>query len=86
MRQRSPESYEEKLSQLNELREQKQATRPQAEEKQHGKGKLTARERVGSCSIPAPSRSSTPSSATARTTSTCRSTGPGATPSSPATA
>ena len=46
MRQRSPESYEEKLSQLTELREQKVSTLPRAEEKQHGKGKLTARERI----------------------------------------
>ena len=46
MRQRSPESYDEKLAQLTELREQKVAARPEAEEKQHTKGKLTARERV----------------------------------------
>ncbi len=46
MRQRSPESYEEKLSQLDALREQKVSTLPGAEEKQHGKGKLTARERI----------------------------------------
>jgi len=46
MRQKSPETYEEKLAQLNELREQAVHTNPQAEEKQHAKGKLTARERV----------------------------------------
>jgi propionyl-CoA carboxylase beta chain len=46
MRQKSPETYEEKLAQLNELREQAIHTNPQAEEKQHAKGKLTARERV----------------------------------------
>src|ERR671915_1360710 len=46
MRQKSPETYEEKLQQLQELREQAIHTNPQAEEKQHAKGKLTARERV----------------------------------------
>ena len=46
MRQKSPETYEEKLAQLQELREQAVHTNPQAEEKQHAKGKLTARERI----------------------------------------
>src|SRR5215212_2545280 len=46
MRQKSPESYEEKLAQLQELREQAVHTNPQAEEKQHARGKLTARERI----------------------------------------
>ncbi len=46
MRQKSPETFDEKLAQLNELREQAIHTNPQAEEKQHAKGKLTARERV----------------------------------------
>src|ERR687889_1964909 len=46
MRQKSPETYEEKLEQLQELREQAVHTNPQAEEKQHAKGKLTARERI----------------------------------------
>src|SRR5919107_900158 len=46
MRQKSPETYEEKLAQLQELREQAVHTNPQAEEKQHARGKLTARERV----------------------------------------
>jgi len=46
MRQKSPETYEEKLGQLNELREAAAHTNPQAEEKQHDRGKLTARERV----------------------------------------
>ena len=46
MRQKSPETYEEKLAQLTELREQAAHTNPEAEEKQHAKGKLTARERV----------------------------------------
>ena len=46
MRQKSPETYEEKLAQLEELREQAIHTNPQAEEKQHSKGKLTARERI----------------------------------------
>jgi propionyl-CoA carboxylase beta chain len=46
MRQRAAETYEEKLAQLNELREQATHANPKAEEKQHEKGKLTARERV----------------------------------------
>src|SRR5919204_2666738 len=46
MRQKSPETYEEKLAQLEELRQQAAHTNPQAEEKQHAKGKLTARERI----------------------------------------
>ncbi|MET0614842.1 MAG: carboxyl transferase domain-containing protein, partial [Thermoleophilaceae bacterium] len=46
MRQKSPETYEEKLAHLQELREQAIHTNPQAEEKQHSKGKLTARDRI----------------------------------------
>jgi propionyl-CoA carboxylase beta chain len=46
VRQRSPETFEEKLAQLQELREQAVHTNPQAEAKQHAKGKLTARERI----------------------------------------
>jgi propionyl-CoA carboxylase beta chain len=46
MRQKSPETYEEKLAQLQELREQAIHTNPQAEEKQHARGKMTARERI----------------------------------------
>jgi propionyl-CoA carboxylase beta chain len=46
MRQTSPETYEEKLEQLQELREQAIHTNPEAEAKQHARGKLTARERV----------------------------------------
>ncbi len=46
MRQKSPETYDEKLAQLTELREAAIHTNPQAEEKQHDRGKLTARERV----------------------------------------
>src|ERR671928_207393 len=46
MRQKSPETYEEKLAQLQELREQAVHTNPEAEEKQHARGKLTARERI----------------------------------------
>jgi propionyl-CoA carboxylase beta chain len=46
MRQKSPETYDEKLAQLEELREQAVHTNPQAEEKQHARGKMTARERV----------------------------------------
>jgi propionyl-CoA carboxylase beta chain len=46
MRRKSPETYEEKLAQLTELRGQAIHTDPQAEEKQHAKGKMTARERL----------------------------------------
>src|SRR6187401_2168967 len=46
MREKSPETYEEKLAHLQELREQAIHTNPQAEEKQHARGKLTARERI----------------------------------------
>ncbi len=46
MRQTSPETFEEKLDQLNELREAAVHSSPEAEKKQHDKGKLTARERV----------------------------------------
>jgi propionyl-CoA carboxylase beta chain len=46
MRQKSPETYEEKLAQLNELREAAVHSSPEAEEKQHARGKLTARERI----------------------------------------
>jgi propionyl-CoA carboxylase beta chain len=46
MREKSPETYEEKLAHLQELREQAVHTNPQAEEKQHDRGKLTARERI----------------------------------------
>ena len=45
-RQKTPETYEEKLQQLEELRVQAAHTNPEAEEKQHAKGKMTARERV----------------------------------------
>src|SRR3954462_8164298 len=47
MRQKVPETYEEKLEQLEELREAAiHSASEQAVEKQHAKGKLTARERV----------------------------------------
>ena len=46
MRQKSPETYEEKLEHLQELREAAVHSSPEAEEKQHAKGKLTARERI----------------------------------------
>jgi propionyl-CoA carboxylase beta chain len=45
-RQKAPESYEEKLDQLKELREAAQHSSPEAEEKQHARGKYTARERI----------------------------------------
>ncbi len=45
-RQKAPETYEEKLAQLQELREAALHSAPEAEEKQHERGKYTARERV----------------------------------------
>src|ERR1700752_2944227 len=45
-RQKAPETYEEKPAQLNELREAARHSAPEAEEKQHARGKKTARERV----------------------------------------
>src|SRR5437879_12505914 len=45
-RQKAPETYEEKLAQLQELRQAAAHSSPEAEEKQHARGKLTARERV----------------------------------------
>src|ERR1700674_3252033 len=48
MRDKAPETYEEKLYQLQELRyEAIHAGSEAAVEKQHAKGKLTARERIG---------------------------------------
>src|SRR5436305_3328044 len=47
MREKAPETYEEKLAQLEELRSEAiHAGSEQAIEKQHAKGKYTARERV----------------------------------------
>ena len=47
MREKVPESYEEKLAQLDELRHAAvHSASEQAVEKQHAKGKLTARERI----------------------------------------
>src|SRR5437764_14397574 len=46
MRQKSPETYEEKLAQLQDLRQLAAHSSPEAEEKQHAKGKYTARERI----------------------------------------
>src|ERR1700674_1809093 len=43
---KAPETYEEKLAQLQELREAARHSAPEAEEKQHARGKYTARERV----------------------------------------
>ena len=45
-RQKAPETYEEKLAQLQELRQAALHSAPEAEEQQHARGKLTARERV----------------------------------------
>src|SRR5246500_1405585 len=45
-RKKAPETYEEKLAQLSELREAALHSAPEAEEKQHARGKYTARERV----------------------------------------
>src|ERR671931_2529584 len=47
MREKVPETYEEKLAQLEELRFQAiHSASEDAVEKQHAKGKLTARERI----------------------------------------
>ncbi len=46
MRETAPESYEERLEQLVELREEAEHAEGPAVEKQHERGKLTARERV----------------------------------------
>jgi propionyl-CoA carboxylase beta chain len=43
---RPPETYDEKLAQLTELREAASHSAPEAEAKQHDRGKHTARERV----------------------------------------
>ena len=45
-RTKPPETYEEKLAQLQELREAAVHSAPEAEEKQHDRGKYTARERI----------------------------------------
>src|SRR5437868_8603212 len=45
-REHSPETYEEKLAQLNALREAAIHSSPEAEAKQHERGKYTARERI----------------------------------------
>jgi propionyl-CoA carboxylase beta chain len=45
-RQHSPETFEEKVEQLKELRLAAAHSSPEAEEKQHAKGKYTARERI----------------------------------------
>src|SRR5437879_5988964 len=45
-RQKAPETYEEKLAQLQQLRDGALHPAPEAEEKQHELGKYTARERV----------------------------------------
>jgi propionyl-CoA carboxylase beta chain len=46
MRQKHPESYDEKLAQLQELRQAAFHPSPEAEAKQHARGKMTARERI----------------------------------------
>ncbi|HXS43953.1 MAG TPA: acyl-CoA carboxylase subunit beta, partial [Solirubrobacteraceae bacterium] len=45
-RQHTPETLEERLGQLAELRQAAMHSSPEAEAKQHAKGKLTARERI----------------------------------------
>src|SRR6201998_661223 len=45
-RKKAPETYEEKLAQLQDLREAALHSAPEAEEKQHARGKYTARERI----------------------------------------
>src|SRR6202161_2279042 len=46
MRAKAPETYDEKLAQLQELRAAAVHSAPEAEKKQHARGKYTARERV----------------------------------------
>ena len=85
MREKSPETYEEKLAHLQELREQAIHTNPQAEEKQHDARQADRARADREAARPGlASRSSTRSSATARATSGCSTTAPGATPWSPA--
>jgi propionyl-CoA carboxylase beta chain len=45
-RSHAPDTFEEKLAQLEELRQAAVHTNPEAEEKQHARGKYTARERI----------------------------------------
>src|SRR5215210_5491470 len=45
-RQKSPETFDERLAKLNELREAAVHPNPEAEQKQHDRGKYTARERI----------------------------------------
>ena len=45
-RQKNPETFDEKLAYLNELREAAVHSAPEAEKKQHDRGKYTARERI----------------------------------------
>jgi propionyl-CoA carboxylase beta chain len=81
MRERNPVTHEEKLSYLRELREEAiHSASEEAVEKQHAKGKMTARERVEKLLDPGSFEELDTSSATAPTTSRCRSAGPGATP------
>ena len=46
MREKAAETYEQKLARLEELRQAAAHSAPEAEAKQHERGKLTARERV----------------------------------------
>src|ERR671932_1188000 len=45
-REHNPETFEERLARLEELRQAAVHSSPEAEEKQHARGKYTARERV----------------------------------------
>ncbi len=45
-RQKNPETFDEKLEQLQELRQAAAHSSPEAEQKQHDRGKYTARERI----------------------------------------
>ena len=72
MRQKNPETYDEKLAQLNELREAATHANPEAEEKQHDRGKMTARERVLKLLDEDSFQELDTFVATARRTSTCR--------------
>jgi propionyl-CoA carboxylase beta chain len=77
-REHNPENLEERLSQLTELREAAIHSSPEAEEKQHARGKQTARERIEKLLDPG-SFQELDTFVRHRTTSTCSATARGAT-------
>ena len=80
MRDHAPETYAEKLAQLEELKyEAIHAGTEAAVEKQHAKGKFTARERIEKLLDPGSFQELDTFVRHRTTTSTCRRTGPRAT-------